>query len=392
MSEMRTASRPRRRGLRRLLLPTLILVIVYFGVLVYPPLRVAWLIWPQWQPGTLALFVLMVVPILGRLAYEWRPGRWARRVAALSMTWLGMAFMLFCLVLPWELLNLLLSFPPRASGLTLATAALALWLVAGVNAQLLMVRQVTLTAPGIDRPRRLVQISDVHIGSREPALLRRIVARVRALEPDAVLITGDLIDFRDIPREDIASLGELSMPVWYCIGNHERYVDLEAICERLRSLGVRVLRDEVDCSLPPFVVAGIDDAESRLRVADGLAAIGPLPDGFRLLLYHRPDGLEDAAAAGIDLMLCGHTHNGQIVPFNFLVRRVFPRIKGLHETDRHDGGQTRLYVSTGTGTWGPLIRLGSRNEITVIRLHPSIGAVDLSPVLQTPAAEVGCER
>lgn len=376
MSEVQHAAHRRRRGLRRLLLPTLILVTVYFLVLVYPPLRVAWLIWPAWQPGTPTLLVLLVMPILGRLAYEWRPGPWARRIAALSMTWLGMAFILFCVVLPWEMLNLMLPLPPGASGLALAGLAGSLCLLAALNAQLLIVRELPLAAPGLNRPWRLIQISDVHVGSREPALLRRIIKRVQGLKPDAVLITGDLIDFRDIERGDLASLADLSMPVWYCIGNHERYVDLEAICERLRSLGVRVLRDEVDCSVPPLIVAGVDDADSRRRVADGLAAIGPLPKGFRLLLYHRPDGLEDAADAGIDLMLCGHTHNGQILPFNFLVRRVFPRIAGLFELPRSDGGSTRLYVSPGTGTWGPLLRLGSRNEITLITLDPSGGQSD----------------
>lgn len=366
MSEAESLPKPRRRrGLRRLFLPALILVTVYFGMLVYPPLRVAWLIWPTWQPGTPELLVLIVVPILGRLAYEWRPGAFSRRVAALSMTWLGMAFVLFCLVLPFELLNLVLDLPPRAAGITLAFLAGGLCLAGAVNAQLLSVRRLRLPAPGLDRPRRLVQISDVHVGSREPRLLRRILERVRTLEPDALMITGDLIDFRDIPAEDVAGLAEFDCPVWYCIGNHERYVDLEAICERLRSVGVRVLRDEVDAREAPLVVAGIDDAESRRRVAQGLAAIGTLPEGFRILLYHRPDGLVAAEAAGIDLMLCGHTHNGQIVPFNFLVRRVFPHIQGLYQS-----GRTRLYVSPGTGTWGPLLRLGSRNEITVLELDP----------------------
>lgn len=91
-----------------------------------------------------------------------------------------------------------------------------------------------------------------------------------------------------------------------------------------------------------------------------LPALPQDPSRYQVLLYHRPDGLEAAAAANIDLMLCGHTHNGQIVPFNFLVRRVFPRIVGLH-----DLGGTRLYVSPGTGTWGPVMRLGTRSEITV---------------------------
>jgi predicted MPP superfamily phosphohydrolase len=83
-------------------------------------------------------------------------------------------------------------------------------------------------------------------------------------------------------------------------------------------------------------------------------------------LYHRPRGLEAAANAGVDLMISGHTHNGQIVPFNFVVRRVFERAVGLFSE-----GLTQLYVSPGTGTWGPIMRLGSRGEITLFEVQPS---------------------
>ena len=83
-------------------------------------------------------------------------------------------------------------------------------------------------------------------------------------------------------------------------------------------------------------------------------------------MYHRPDGAEDAARAGVDLMLCGHTHNGQIVPFNWIVRRHFPRIAGRFDIDG-----MMLYVSPGTGTWGPTMRLGSSNEITVFDVSPA---------------------
>ena len=356
----------RRRGLRRYALPAVYMTTIYLVVLVYPPMRVGWLIWPQWMPGALELLALFVIPIAGRLAYEWRPGPWARRLSAVSMTWLGAAFLLFCVVVPWELLNLTFMLPQVASGVALATLAGLFCLGGAINAQLLHVKRLTLPASGLTRPLRLVQLSDVHVGSREPALLARMVRRVQRLDPDALVITGDLIDFKDISETDLASLGQLDCPVWYCIGNHERYVDLEAICGRLRRLGVRVLRDAVDTSMHPLVVAGIDDADSRRRVAQGLHAIGPLPEGFRILLYHRPDGLEDAAAAGVDLMLCGHTHNGQIIPFNFLVRRVFPRIRGWHRY-----ANTHLYVSPGSGTWGPVLRLGSRSEITEITLEPA---------------------
>lgn len=351
--------------LRALARPVTIFALVYFTMLVYPPLRLASLLWPGWQPGTGALLAVILLPIVGRIAYELRPGTASRVLAALSLSWLGLAFLLFCLLLPAELLMALLDPPPRTMGLAIAGLWFALGAWSLVNAQRIGVRQLTLPAPVLTRPLRLVQISDVHVGSRMGGFLARVSKRVAALEPDLVMITGDLVDFRDIPVRDLAPLASLGAPTFFCIGNHERYVDCDAICARLESLGVRVLRGAVDSSLPPLVIVGLDDAESRRRVERGLDALGALPQGYRILLYHRPDGLEDAAAAGIDLMLCGHTHNGQIIPFNFIVRRVFPRIRGLY---RH--GDTRLYVSPGTGTWGPVMRLGSSNEITVLALDP----------------------
>ena len=83
-----------------------------------------------------------------------------------------------------------------------------------------------------------------------------------------------------------------------------------------------------------------------------------------MLLYHRPRGLESAAEAGVDLMISGHTHNGQIMPFNLAVRKVFDKVKGMY---RH--GKTRLYVSQGTGTWGPVMRVGTLSEITLFEIE-----------------------
>ena len=90
---------------------------------------------------------------------------------------------------------------------------------------------------------------------------------------------------------------------------------------------------------------GIDDAEDKQQVGKQLAGIERANDTFSVLLYHRPDDFESAAGHGFDLMLAGHTHNGQIAPFNYLVKKRFPQIAGLYEQ-----GNSRLYVSTGTGT------------------------------------------
>ena len=224
------------------------------------------------------------------------------------------------------------------------------------------VRTVEVSAPDSARDKRLVQISDVHIGSRQPGFLRPIVNKVNALSPDYTLITGDLIDMHGIDEESLSPLGEINSPTLFCIGNHERYVDLEDICGRLTNLGVEVLRN-ASVVKNDLQFIGIDDAERKDQVERHLRAFTPADNTFKVLLYHRPDGAEAAARWGADLMLTGHTHRGQIFPFNLLVKRVFPRLYQSYQVD-----DMLLYVSPGTGTWGPVMRLGSKCEITLFKL------------------------
>ncbi|MED5227799.1 MAG: metallophosphoesterase, partial [Pseudomonadota bacterium] len=129
--------------------------------------------------------------------------------------------------------------------------------------------------------------------------------------------------------------------------------------------GVRVLRNN-SVLADGLQLIGIDDADDVHQVGRELANITLDPQCFKVLLYHRPSGWDSAVKAGIDLTLSGHTHNGQIFPFNWLVKQQFKLITGLHRS-----GQCQLYVSPGTGTWGPVMRLGSRNEITCIDLVAS---------------------
>jgi predicted MPP superfamily phosphohydrolase len=219
------------------------------------------------------------------------------------------------------------------------------------------------SAPADVRGTSIAQITDLHIGSRGGGFLRRVVNRLNRLDADYVMITGDLVDFNGISSAELAPLADLTAPAYFCIGNHERYDDLEDICTRLDGHGVTVLRNRsVLAGGLQFV--GVDDADARSQVRTTLATLTAAPGVYRVLLYHRPDGAEDAADWGAHLMLCGHTHNGQMFPFNYLVRRMYPRIRG-----RFDIGDMTLYVSRGTGTWGPVMRLGSRPEISMIQLH-----------------------
>ena len=427
----------------------LVVVTVYFLVFGYAQVVAGVLVFPGWRPGTPELLVLLVGPNAGWLLHQaWRNAltRWVLRAAWL---WMGLAFLLLSVVLPVHLL-LLLGLPGDGAAVLLvaAYAPLAIWSI--VNAHRFEVRRIALSSPKLDRPVRLVQLSDVHVGSRGPGFLPRIVRRVNALDPDAVFVTGDLIDLMRLPEDALDPIGALAAPAFFAIGNHERYVGSDAVCARLEALGVTVLRN-ARVEWGTMRIVGIDDAEARDQVARVLGRLGDDDGGggghggvgsgnngdggndgpggsgshggnggrdgegaaggaagivrrsgsdghggrdgegaaggaagsvrrsgddghgghdgeearFTILMYHRPDGLEDAARSGIDLMLCGHTHNGQIVPFHWLVKRYFPRIAG-----RYEAGATVLYVSPGTGTWGPTMRLGSSNEITVFQLSP----------------------
>ena len=223
---------------------------------------------------------------------------------------------------------------------------------------------VPLSSKKLKKPVRFAQISDVHIGSRTSRFLDIVIQRVNEQNPDFLCITGDFIDQSGITLEKLKPLAQFKGPIYFCIGNHERYEDLDNIVERLQILGVEVLRNR-SLEIDGLQFIGIDDHDNPQQVARVLPFIDVKDDHYSILLYHRPHGLEDAHRHGIDLKISGHTHAGQIVPFHLAVNKVFEYRKGLYQFK-----DTYLYVNEGTGTWGPTLRLGTRSEITVFELSP----------------------
>lgn len=217
----------------------------------------------------------------------------------------------------------------------------------------------------LDRPYKLVQLSDLHVGSRSSAFLQQAVDQALRHQPDALLITGDLIDASAVQTKDLSALADLPCPVYLSLGNHERYLDLDAAIAMIEANGIIVLRSQSTTN-GCLQIIGVDDADHPDQVQGELPAVVLSDDHYRILLYHRPDGWSAAREAGIDLMLAGHTHGGQIWPFNYLVQWRFEHLVGLFsESNQH------LYVSPGTGCWGPIMRLGTRAELTVIDLLPA---------------------
>jgi predicted MPP superfamily phosphohydrolase len=346
--------------IQRFILPGAVISAFYFGLFMYPLLRMLTLAFPNMPITTPGLLAMFTGPLVLRLIYEWKRNPVTRWLASYAFTWLGMCFLSFPLVLLFEIANLVFDIPGVAAGWVLIVSSVSLGLVGLLNTQFLKTQTITVPAHAAVAGQRLVQISDVHVGSRSGRFLTRVVKQVNRLKADKVLITGDLIDFRAITEHEIRGLAELEAPSYFIIGNHERYVDVDDICQRLTNLNIEVLRNEA-LDLGNIQLIGIDDADSRNQVPNILETLTPQPDRYRILLYHRPDGAEAASEWGAHLMLCGHTHNGQIFPMNFLVKRVYNRMQGHYRI-----GDLHLYVSPGTGTWGPILRLGSRSEITII--------------------------
>ncbi len=341
-----------------------------FFVFAYPVWRLtAWAGEPL-AVGWPAILGIWIVGLLG----VWISFQGPRLVIRYVVVhWMGASFVFATVVAVYELLRLVWPLPDRSAVPWLLATGGLLTLLAIVTSHHVVVRRFEITSDKLIRPLRVVQISDIHIGSRQGGFLRRIADRINQLKPDYVAITGDLIDTSAVDIDALRPLETLVGTTFFSVGNHERYADLPKAIAMLESLGVIPLRQETYLAENVQFI-GIDDDEHPSQVARNLPEVGVRQDHFSILLYHRPVGWESAIDHGVDLMLSGHTHNGQIFPFNLLVKQRFRRIRGLF---RQQG--CHLYVSSGTGTWGPLMRLGSMNEISCFDLRPLPGTEPSSP-------------
>jgi predicted MPP superfamily phosphohydrolase len=219
---------------------------------------------------------------------------------------------------------------------------------------------------------RICQISDVHLGLIvRDERLARMLDIVKRENPDLFVSTGDLVDAQidgisplaAVLRDIRASYGNFAVT-----GNHEYIAGIDKALAFTKEAGFEVLRAEARDIGGFLTVAGVDDPTGKgfgLRGGDNGEGelLASLPrDRFTLLLKHRPT-LEETTRGLFDLQLSGHTHRGQIFPFNWIVRLYFPLASGLHEV-----GNARVYVSRGSGTWGPPIRFLAPPEVAVIEL------------------------
>jgi len=222
-------------------------------------------------------------------------------------------------------------------------------------------------------------MSDMHLGETlDGEWLAARVEQAMAEKPDIVFLLGDIFEGHGSPDEKLLPvLRRLSAPlgVWGVAGNHEFYGGGDGNISFLENAGVRMLKDEWSQVRPGLVVAGVNSHwRSRTKPVTGgvggsmddgmIRALDNLPPGAVIFLSHRPLRAEEAAKAGVDLMLSGHTHGGQLWPFNFLVKQDYPLLAGRYEVN----GMT-VIVSRGAGTWGPRMRLWRPGDILSLTLR-----------------------
>jgi hypothetical protein len=357
-------------------------VLIYGSMQVVFFLRVQPLL-PQlaWVRLLLGAFLLLMVaaPILTRVLEGAGQSALATGLAWIGYSWMGFVFLAFCLGVILFAAEAALALIPKAFGAAawrlhpqwsaaiLLLVCLGLSLYGLYESKQLRLETLRLTTEKLpaDRRLRVVQISDLHLGLLvNEGAVRRIVRRIEAVDPDLLLCTGDLVDGNlESLRRLAPSLASLSPPLGaYAVsGNHETYAGLEASFRFFREAGFRPLQDQGIQVGDRVALVGMSySREKRCSSEETLLQRMDAKD-YTILLKHSP--LVCPKSPGrIDLQLSGHTHKGQIFPFSLVVQAVYPYFAGLHDL----GSGSKIYVSRGTGTWGPQMRILAPPELTVI--------------------------
>jgi uncharacterized protein len=252
-------------------------------------------------------------------------------------------------------------------------AAIAIGIAGIINAGWTRITRATIrlaNLPETWRGRKAALISDLHLGHvRNGNFLRRMVAKILDEDPDAIFIAGDLYDGTYIDAHKAAEpLSRLTAPhgVYFVAGNHEQFHDESEYLNAVKAAGVRVLNNEkVEADGLQIVGVPYRNATRGEHLASALKNVKLDRDRASILLLHAPDHPEVAEAAGVSLQLSGHTHLGQFVPWSWFARKIYRQfVYGLSRI-----GKMQVFTSSGAGTWGPPLRLGSNPEIVVLQFE-----------------------
>jgi len=360
-----------------------VLIIQAILILIHVALYATWtFFWGAPASGSAALPATLGLLSISFVASSLAAHRYfnpvVRAVYTISAVWLGFVnFFFLAAIASWIVYGVPLLFGVTLDRRAIAAVCFGLGLLAGIyaiiNASRTRVVRISVKLPNLPdtwRGRRAAVVSDLHLGHvRSAGFLRRILRKLSTLQPDVLFIPGDLFDGTPVDFDRLAKpWAEFSAPLggYFITGNHEEFTDPKKYLDAIRRFGIRVLENE-RIVLDGLQVVGVDYRDStnveRFRSILGRAALDP--DVASILLVHNPNRLPIAAEAGISLQISGHTHLGQFFPWTTAVSRMYgPFAHGLHYL-----GDLAVYTSSGAGTWGPPMRLGSHSEIVLIEFE-----------------------
>jgi len=333
---------------------------------------------PRWAYVALAVFLASSY-ILARLLYRVAPAFLVSPLELLGANWMGIVFLAFMALLAVDVATgfgfLFRDKVPALRGAALLAAGVFSLVAVAQALRPPVVREHEVRLKGLPPERdgtTLALLSDLHLGTLlGKGWLEARIAQVNRMKPDLVVLCGDIIEGDSRREEDFGPLlSRFTAPLgsFAVTGNHEYYAGLEESVRILEGAGFTVLRDRAVEVRPGLVLAGVDDLTARRQYGgDGaplVKALAGRPAGATVFLSHTPWKAEEAARLGAGLMLCGHTHAGQIWPFGYFTEIQYPLLEG-----RYDVGGMTVLVCRGTGTWGPRMRLFRPGEILRITLR-----------------------
>jgi predicted MPP superfamily phosphohydrolase len=297
---------------------------------------------------------------------------------------IGVIFLLFCTAIVYDISRIALNKSPmtheRRNFFKRFLDFTALGMATGLSARAIYeakhieVEKVDIKIKGLKQPYKIVQLSDIHIGGLiDQKFMRDLVNRVNTLNPDIVVITGDLVDIKiEYAKPALDELKNLknNYGCYFIVGNHEYFHGIEHIIDAVKERGITVLENSssfIGDDQNGFNLCGVYDLMGN-RVEHHQPDLNKALEYIDLnrpvvLLAHQPRFINEVDSR-VDLVLSGHTHGGQIYPFRLLVKLQQPYIAGLY---KHND-TTQIYVNKGTGFWGPPMRLGASSEITLLKL------------------------
>lgn len=360
-------------------LPLIVLLLVIIAV-IYVSRRLSWAFSINNKIFTLIVALIMTIFIVSMITIMKTNmvGIFSHVMNNIANIGLGVMTILVCATIAVDIFQLIFKLHPLKYGLIIVSITFVLSLYSLWNAQHIRVYHREIDLPNLSQPLRIAHITDIHIGHFwGEKTVDKLVNSVLSEEVDAVVITGDMFDGRvRLNTEVIEPFNRLNVPIYFVEGNHDGYSGRHDIKNLLSGTDIKVLSNEI-VEFNGLQIIGLnyllaDDksvdtfngAASRQTIESILPTFEIDRNKASVLLHHNPVGVKYVADNGINLYLAGHTHAGQLFPATLIAKIIFPYNKGLYRYN----DDTQVYVSQGTGTFGPPMRLGTNSELTILEL------------------------